>query len=66
MEILKIELLEGVLEGVYKVRYRDNLGNPTYMIVFASEEIQAVAKAVEAYQTNQEVIALQKLTGRIK
>jgi hypothetical protein len=66
MEIRKIEPWAKEGQGVYQVQYTDDLGRPNSMVVFASEEIQAVAKAVEAYKTNQEVIALQKLTRRIK
>jgi hypothetical protein len=52
--------------GVYVVNYIDDEGVLKLMNVFAPNEVVAIVKAHEAYQTNQEVIALQKLTRRIK
>lgn len=45
-------------EVTYKLK-----GNKHHkMIVFAREAVHAIAKAVEANQTNESVVALQKLT----
>lgn len=66
MEIRSIKPWARADEGVYEVQYTDDLGRPNSTVVFAPNEVVAIVKANEAYETNRGVIALQKLTGRIK
>lgn len=45
----------------FDITYKLKGNKHHYMTVFATEEVQAIAKAMQAYETNQGVIVLQKL-----
>jgi len=45
----------------YEITYKIRGNKHHKMTVFATNEVHAIAKAEKAWQTNQEVIALQKL-----
>lgn len=46
----------------FYVDFENDEGEPEMMVVFATEEITAISKAIEAYETNKKVITLQKIT----